>query len=79
MAAVNPFLQVDHLTFAVGDKVLFRDVSFGIAEGQRVGLIAQNGAGKSSLLKLIAGEEEPESGEKPAPAPTAEPEASPEP
>ncbi len=62
MAAVNPFLQVDNLTFAVGDKTLFRDISFGIAEGQHVGLIAQNGTGKTSLLNLIAGHEEPESG-----------------
>ena len=62
MAAVNPFLQVDNLTFAVGDKTLFRDISFGIAEGQHVGLIAQNGTGKTSLLNLLAGHEEPESG-----------------
>ena len=62
MAAVNPFLQVDNLTFSVGDKVLFNDISFGIAEGQRVGLIAQNGTGKTTLLNVIAGHEEPESG-----------------
>ena len=62
MAAVNPFLQVDDLTFSVGDKILFHDISFGIAEGQRVGLIAKNGTGKTSLLNLIAGKEEPEEG-----------------
>ena len=62
MAAVNPYLQVEDLAFAVGDKVLFHDISFGIAEGQRVGLIAQNGTGKTSLLNLIAGHEEPEHG-----------------
>ena len=62
MAAVNPYLQVENLTFSVGDKTLFRDINFGIAEGQHVGLIAQNGTGKTSLLNLIAGHEEPEQG-----------------
>ncbi len=62
MAAVNPYLQVENLSFAVGDRTLFRDISFGIAEGQHVGLIAQNGTGKTSLLHLITGHEAPESG-----------------
>ena len=62
MAAVNPYLQVEKLSFAVGDKTLFHDISFGIAEGQHVGLIAQNGTGKTSLLNILAGHEEPESG-----------------
>ena len=62
MAAVNPYLQVDHLTFAVGDKTLFHDISFGIAEGQHVGLIAKNGTGKSTLLNLLAGKEQPQDG-----------------
>lgn len=62
MAAVNPYLQVENLTLSVGDKTLFRDINFGIAEGQHVGLIAQNGTGKTSLLNLIAGHEEPEQG-----------------
>ncbi len=62
MVAVNPYLQVENLTFSVGDKTLFRDINFGIAEGQHVGLIAQNGTGKTSLLNLIAGHEEPEQG-----------------
>ena len=62
MAAVNPYLQVEKLSFAVGDKTLFHDISFGIAEGQHVGLIAQNGTGKTSLLNILSGHEEPESG-----------------
>ena len=62
MAAVNPYLQVENLSFAVGDKELFHDISFGIAEGQRIGLIARNGTGKTSLLNIIAGKEQPESG-----------------
>ncbi|MCR4993846.1 MAG: ABC-F family ATP-binding cassette domain-containing protein [Bacteroidales bacterium] len=62
MAAVNPYLQVESLSFAVGDKTLFHDISFGIAEGQHVGLIAQNGTGKTSLLNILSGHEEPENG-----------------
>ena len=62
MAAVNPYLQVDGLTFGVGDKTLFRDLTFGVAEGQRIGLIARNGTGKTSLLNLLAGVEEPDGG-----------------
>ena len=62
MALVNPYFQVDNLTFSVGDKVLFHDITFGLAERQRVGLIAQNGVGKTSLLNIIAGREQPESG-----------------
>ena len=62
MAAVNPFMQADHLTLAVGDKTLFRDITFGIAEGQHIGLIAQNGTGKTSLLNIIAGREAPDEG-----------------
>ena len=45
MALVNPYLQVDGLTKRIGDRVLFEHISFGIAEGQRVGLIAKNGTG----------------------------------
>ncbi|MCF0198575.1 MAG: ABC-F family ATP-binding cassette domain-containing protein [Bacteroidaceae bacterium] len=55
MASVNPYLQVEHLTRRVGDRVLFSDISFGIAEGQHVGLIAQNGTGKTTLLNILAG------------------------
>ena len=62
MAAVNPYFQVENLTFAVGDKTLFRNLSFGLAEGQRVGLIAKNGTGKSTLLNIIAGCEHPQQG-----------------
>ena len=53
----NPFLQVDGLTKSFGDLVLFQDISFGIAEGQRIGLIAKNGTGKTTLLNVLAGKE----------------------
>ena len=49
--------QVDNLTKSFGDLVLFENISFGIAEGQRVGLIAKNGTGKTTLLNVIAGKE----------------------
>ena len=52
-----PYLQVDNLTKSFGDLVLFENISFGIAEGQRVGLIAKNGSGKTTLLNIIAGKE----------------------
>ncbi len=53
----RPYLQVDGLTKSFGDLVLFRQISFGIAEGQRVGLIAKNGSGKTTLLNILAGRE----------------------
>ena len=57
MAAVNPYLQVEGLTKRIGERVLFRQISFGIAEGQHVGLIAKNGTGKSTLLNILSGKE----------------------
>ncbi len=52
-----PYMQIDGLTKSFGDLVLFRDISFGVAEGQRIGLIAKNGSGKTTLLNIIAGKE----------------------
>lgn len=46
-------MQVDGLTKSFGDLVLFRKISFGVAEGQRIGLIAKNGTGKTTLLNII--------------------------
>lgn len=53
----NPYLQVDGLTKSFGDLVLFKNISFGVAEGQRIGLIAKNGSGKTTLLNILAGKE----------------------
>ena len=51
------------MTRRVGDKTLFHGISIGIGEGQRVGLIAQNGTGKTTLLNILAGVDEPDEGE----------------
>ena len=53
----NPYLQVDGLTKSFGDLVLFENISFGVAEGQRIGLIAKNGTGKTTLLNILSGKE----------------------
>ena len=55
-------LSVENLTKTFGDKILFRNISFGIAEGQKIGLIARNGAGKTTLMNIIGGLEKPDSG-----------------
>ena len=54
---MTPYLQIDNLTKSFGDLVLFENISFGIAEGERIGLIAKNGSGKTTLLNIIAGED----------------------
>ena len=58
-----PYLDVQHLTKSFGTLMLFRDISFSIAEGQKVGLIAKNGTGKSTLLSILSGKEGYDSGE----------------
>ena len=58
----TPVLDIQNLSKRFGERVLFQDISFSIAEGQRVGLIAQNGTGKSTLLSLLTGDDTPDSG-----------------
>jgi len=63
MAKDTPFLDVQHLTKSFGSLVLFEDISFSVAEGAHVGLIAKNGTGKSTLLSILTGAEGCDSGE----------------
>ena len=63
MAKEIPYLDVQNLTKSFGSTVLFEDISFSIAERQRVGLIAKNGTGKSTLLSILSGKEGYDSGD----------------
>ena len=56
------YLQIENLTKSIGDRMLFADVTLGIYEGDKIGLIAQNGAGKTTFLNIIAGKEDYDSG-----------------
>ena len=60
---MTPYLDVQHLTKSFGALTLFRDICFSIGEGQKVGLIAKNGTGKSTLLSILCGKEGYDSGE----------------
>ena len=63
MAKDTPYLDVQGLTKSFGSLVLFENISFSIAEGQKVGLIAKNGTGKSTLLSVLSGKEGYDEGE----------------
>ena len=55
-------LTVENLTKTFGEKLLFENITFGIEAGQKIALIARNGAGKSSLIRIIAGKDTPDTG-----------------
>ena len=57
------YLSVENISKAYGERVLFENVSFGINKDQKIALIAKNGAGKSSLLKILIGEDTPDTGQ----------------
>ena len=59
---MTPYVDVQSLTKSFGAHILFNNISFSIAEGQHVGLIAKNGTGKTTLLSILAGKESYESG-----------------
>ena len=59
---MTTYLDIQHLTKSVGDRILFADISFSVAEGRRLGLIAKNGTGKTTLLNIIAGKDDYDSG-----------------
>ncbi|MBR5787373.1 MAG: ABC-F family ATP-binding cassette domain-containing protein [Muribaculaceae bacterium] len=56
------YLQIEGLTKSFGDRMLFADVTFGVYQGDKIGIIAQNGKGKSTLLSIISGEMDYDSG-----------------
>lgn len=56
------FLQIENLTKSYGNRLLFHDITFGVNEGDKIGIIAKNGTGKSTLLHIIAGKESADSG-----------------
>ena len=56
------YLQIENLTKSFGAKVLFENISFGVAENQRIAIVAKNGTGKTTLLNIIAGDEDYDSG-----------------
>ena len=60
---VNMLLQVEKATFSYGGSPLFKDISFSVNEGDRIGLVGDNGCGKSSLFRCIIGEEQISSGQ----------------
>ena len=63
MASQIPYLDVQNLTKRFGAQVLFDKISFSIAEGQKVGLVARNGTGKSTLMSVLMDKEGHESGD----------------
>ena len=56
------FLQIEDLTKSYGDRILFESITFGVNEGDKIGIIAKNGTGKSTLLKIISGKETADEG-----------------
>ena len=60
--AQTPYLDVQNLTKSFGAQVLFKDISFSIAEGQHIGIVAQNGTGKSTLLSILTDKESYDNG-----------------
>lgn len=56
------YLQIENLTKSYGDRMLFDSVTFGVNQGDKIGLIAKNGTGKTTLLRIISGQESPDSG-----------------
>lgn len=56
-------INIEHISKIYGDKVIYEDASFGVQQGDKIGIVGINGTGKSTLLKMIAGEEYPDAGQ----------------
>lgn len=59
---MTSYLQIENLTKSFGNRILFSDITFGVNEGDKIGIIAKNGTGKTTLLRIIASLESPDSG-----------------
>ena len=56
-------MNIEHISKIFGEKIIFDDASFGIQQGDKIGIVGINGTGKATLLRMIAGEEEPDAGQ----------------
>lgn len=56
-------INIEHISKIYGEKIIYDDASFGIGQGEKIGIVGINGTGKSTLLRMIAGEETPDSGQ----------------
>lgn len=56
------FLSVENIAKSYGERILFKDISFGINQGQKIGFVAKNGTGKTSLLNILSGDDSPDEG-----------------
>ena len=56
------YLSVENISKSYGERILFKNISFGINEGQKIGFVAKNGTGKTSILNIIAGDDIPDTG-----------------
>lgn len=55
-------LNIENLTKSYGDRLLFGDLTFGVEQGDKIGIVARNGTGKTTLLRILAGVEDADSG-----------------
>ena len=56
-------INIEHISKIYGEKTIYEDASFGIQQGDKIGIVGINGTGKSTLLRMIAGEETPDEGQ----------------
>ena len=56
-------LNIEHISKIYGEKIIFDDASFGVQEGDKIGIVGINGTGKTTLLRMIAGTEVPDDGQ----------------
>jgi ATP-binding cassette subfamily F protein uup len=57
------YLSVENISKSYGENVLFQDLSFGINQGQKIGFVAKNGTGKTTILNILSGKDTPDTGQ----------------